>query len=56
LASPQREPDHDQQDENMSSVRVLVGTRKGAFILKSDETRRDWQIEGPFLALFSARG
>lgn len=32
----------------MSSVRVLVGTRKGAFILNSDGTRRSWQIEGPY--------
>ena len=31
----------------MSSVRVLVGTRKGAFVLTSDGTRRDWTIEGP---------
>ena len=31
----------------MSSVRVLVGTKKGAFILTSDGMRRNWQIEGP---------
>ena len=31
----------------MSRVRVLVGTRKGAFILHSDEARRDWELEGP---------
>jgi photosystem II stability/assembly factor-like uncharacterized protein len=31
----------------MASVRVLVGTRKGAFILTSDEARRDWSIDGP---------
>ncbi len=31
----------------MSSVRVLVGTRKGAFILTSDGTRRSWHVEGP---------
>src|ERR1017187_10386471 len=31
----------------MSGVRVLVGTRKGAFILTSDGTRRDWHVEGP---------
>lgn len=31
----------------MSEVRVLVGTRKGAFILRSDEKRKDWSIEGP---------
>jgi photosystem II stability/assembly factor-like uncharacterized protein len=31
----------------MSSVRVLVGTRKGAFILNADGKRKDWKIEGP---------
>ncbi|HET9134389.1 MAG TPA: exo-alpha-sialidase [Gemmatimonadales bacterium] len=31
----------------MAGVRVLVGTRKGAFILTSDEARRDWQVSGP---------
>jgi hypothetical protein len=31
----------------MSSVRVLAGTRKGAFILRSDAARADWSIEGP---------
>ncbi|MCC2667848.1 MAG: BNR/Asp-box repeat protein [Armatimonadetes bacterium] len=32
----------------MSSVRVLVGTRKGAFILTSDGKRQDWEVTGPF--------
>jgi hypothetical protein len=31
----------------MSRIRVLVGTRKGAFILTADGTRTDWSIEGP---------
>ncbi|GIF12146.1 WD40/YVTN/BNR-like repeat-containing protein [Actinoplanes teichomyceticus] len=31
----------------MSGVRLLVGTRKGAFILTSDGTRQDWQVDGP---------
>jgi photosystem II stability/assembly factor-like uncharacterized protein len=31
----------------MSGVRVLVGTRKGAFILKSSEKRQKWDIRGP---------
>ena len=31
----------------MSGVRVLVGTRKGAFILTSDEGRREWKVDGP---------
>ncbi|MBV8425452.1 MAG: exo-alpha-sialidase [Candidatus Eremiobacteraeota bacterium] len=32
----------------MSKVRVLVGTRKGAFILRADGKRKDWKIDGPF--------
>ena len=32
---------------DMSSVRVLVGTRKGAFVLESDGKRKDWKINGP---------
>ncbi len=31
----------------MSGVRVLVGTMKGAFILTSDGTRKDWKVSGP---------
>jgi photosystem II stability/assembly factor-like uncharacterized protein len=31
----------------MSGVRVLVGTRKGAFVLTSDGTRKDWKVSGP---------
>jgi photosystem II stability/assembly factor-like uncharacterized protein len=31
----------------MSRVRVLVGTRKGAFILTSDGKREDWNVSGP---------
>lgn len=31
----------------MSTIRVLVGTRKGAFILTSDGARRNWQVAGP---------
>jgi len=31
----------------MSSVRVLVGTRKGAFILTSDGKRQAWDVSGP---------
>jgi photosystem II stability/assembly factor-like uncharacterized protein len=34
----------------MSRVRVLVGTRKGAFILTSDGSRRDWQVSEPLFA------
>ncbi|MCW2586038.1 MAG: hypothetical protein JWN55_1554 [Frankiales bacterium] len=34
----------------MAGVRMLVGTRKGAFVLTSDEGRRDWKIDGPHFA------
>src|SRR5687768_11754050 len=34
----------------MRSVRVLVGTRKGAFILTSDGTRKQWDVSGPHFA------
>ncbi len=32
----------------MSRTLVLVGTRKGCFLLESDEGRRAWQVRGPF--------
>lgn len=32
----------------MSRVRVLVGTRKGAFILTADGKRSRWDVSGPF--------
>jgi BNR/Asp-box repeat protein len=34
----------------MSGVRVLVGTRKGAFIMTSDGKRQKWDITGPHFA------
>src|SRR5213075_1824506 len=34
----------------MSKVRVLVGTRKGAFILNSDGKREKWEVSGPHFA------
>ena len=34
----------------MSGVRVLAGTRKGAFILTSDGTRKQWEVSGPHFA------
>jgi photosystem II stability/assembly factor-like uncharacterized protein len=34
----------------MSSVRVLVGTKKGAFILTSDGKRQQWHVNGPLFA------
>src|SRR5215212_9593694 len=32
----------------MTGTRVLVGTRKGAFRLTSDERRSDWTVDGPY--------
>jgi len=34
----------------MSGVRVLVGTRKGAFALTSDGKRKRWKVSGPHFA------
>jgi photosystem II stability/assembly factor-like uncharacterized protein len=34
----------------MSGVRVLAGTRKGAFILTSDGKRERWEVNGPYFA------
>jgi hypothetical protein len=34
----------------MSKVRVLVGTKKGAFVLTSDEKRQKWDVAGPHFA------
>jgi len=32
----------------MSKTVLMVGTRKGCFLLESDEGRRDWELRGPF--------
>ena len=40
----------------MSRVRVLVGTRKGAFILESDGKRKQWQVNGPHFAGYHVKG
>src|SRR5918994_755920 len=34
----------------MSKVRVLVGTRKGAFVLTADAKRERWNVSGPHFA------
>ena len=34
----------------MSRVRILVGTRKGAFVLQSDGARKTWGVSGPHFA------
>ncbi|MDB6058433.1 MAG: hypothetical protein JWO95_2277 [Verrucomicrobiales bacterium] len=43
----------------MSKIRVLVGTRKGAFILTSDGSRKNWDVSGPHFAgweIYHAKG
>ncbi len=43
----------------MSRVRVLVGTKKGAFILTSDAKRQRWDVTGPLFAgweIYHAKG
>jgi hypothetical protein len=37
----------DTEVRQLSGVRVLVGTRKGLFILTSDGTRDRWEVDGP---------
>ena len=32
----------------MSRTLLLIGTRKGAFVLESDADRRDWTLRGPY--------
>ena len=39
----------------MSRVLLMVGTKKGAYLLDSDEARRDWQVRGPFCDGFEVR-
>ena len=34
----------------MSRARVLVGTRKGAFVLTADAKRKNWDVSGPHFA------
>ena len=34
----------------MSQVRLLVDTRKGAFVLTSDGKREKWDVSGPHFA------
>ena len=35
------------EGHGMSGIRVLVGTRKGAFVLNSDGKRQHWDVSGP---------
>ena len=32
----------------MPQIVLLVGTRKGCFVLESDADRKDWDVRGPF--------
>jgi photosystem II stability/assembly factor-like uncharacterized protein len=34
--------------QQANRVRVLVGTRKGAFVLEADGKRKNWTVNGPF--------
>ncbi len=34
----------------MTAIRILVGTRKGAFVLTSDTARKQWSVDGPLFA------
>jgi photosystem II stability/assembly factor-like uncharacterized protein len=38
------------EEFEMSGVRVLVGTRKGAFVLEADGKRERWSVSGPHFA------
>src|ERR1700758_2663085 len=38
------------KERAMSTVRLLVGTRKGAFVLTSDGKRDKWDVSGPLFA------
>jgi hypothetical protein len=43
----------------MSKVRLLIGTRKGAFILTADGKREHWEVSGPHFAgweIYHAKG
>jgi photosystem II stability/assembly factor-like uncharacterized protein len=38
------------KEQPMTGVRVLVGTKKGAFVLTSDAKREHWDVAGPHFA------
>src|SRR5687768_6267968 len=35
-------------DVNSGDVLILAGTMKGAFVLRSDKSRQDWEVGGPY--------
>jgi len=43
-------PVRNKQEQAMSKIRVLVGTKKGAYILTADGKREKWKINGPHFA------
>jgi photosystem II stability/assembly factor-like uncharacterized protein len=51
-----KSPDHvrsfvaSSSKQHMSKVRVLVGTKKGAFVLSADGKREQWSVGGPHFA------
>jgi photosystem II stability/assembly factor-like uncharacterized protein len=48
--SRQHGPPWGWEEQGMSGVRVLAGTRKGAFVLTSDGARKEWKVSGPHFA------
>jgi photosystem II stability/assembly factor-like uncharacterized protein len=40
----------EKERKHMSKVRVLVGTKKGAFVLSADGKREKWEVSGPHFA------
>jgi photosystem II stability/assembly factor-like uncharacterized protein len=38
------------RSNSMSKIRILVGTKKGAFILTADGKREQWEVSGPHFA------
>ena len=34
-------------EANRGDIILMVGTRKGAFLLSADRTRRNWSVSGP---------
>jgi hypothetical protein len=43
-------PTTEEEESVMNGVRVLVGTRKGGFVLTSDARRKKWKVDGPHFA------
>src|SRR5215212_11135899 len=41
-------PDVNHVEANAGDVLLLVGTMKGAFVIKSDAARTDWTVGGPY--------